>query len=145
MTRPLEGSGSLQRLGKYAGLRPAERLYEIADIVNLIEEYPGGEENGKRDKFPVDLGVRAANNLKPRLQSYPRVVLLGGAVRTCFGRAGIIPKSLGWFEGYERWRGYKLTIISPSPHPAGTSMFWNDPAGRAAGEAFWQQVIREAT
>ena len=142
--RPLEYSPSLTRLARYSGVVPKERMYELADFVNLIDRHPGRAADGKYDTFPLQEGVTAAVQLKPTLHNYARVVLLGVAVRECFRRAAIIPDNMGWFEGHERWRGHKLTIVSVSPHPAGTSMFWNDPASEAAGTAFWHQVMEEA-
>lgn len=142
--RPLEFSSSLTRLAKYSGVVPKEKMYELADVVNLIDVFPGKSRSGKGDAFPQRQGVLAAIVLKPNLHQYSRVVLLGAAVRDCFVQAGAIPADLGWFEGHERWRGNKLTIVTPSPHPAGTSMFWNDPASLAAGTAFWRRVMEEA-
>lgn len=142
--RPLEFSPSLTRLAMYSGVAPKEKMYELADFVNLLERYPGRTADGKYDVFPIEEGVMAAQRLRGSLHNYARVILLGAAVRECFERAHTIPKGLGWFEGYEKWRGTKLTIITPSPHPAGTPTFWSDPASLVAGTAFWRRVMEEA-
>lgn len=141
--RPLEYSSSLTRLATYGGVTPRDRIYELADVVNLIKYYPGQTPDGKYDIFPMGEAVINATAMRKNLHMYARVVLLGVAVRSAFARANVIPYELGWFEGHERWRGHRLTIITPSPHPAGTSTFWNDPAALAAGTAFWHRVFKE--
>lgn len=139
----------MTRLAKYSGLsdNPLE-LYDLADVVNLVKYYPGRSPNGKHDEFPHRAGVAEATKMKYIVDTYDRVVLLGSAVRGCFIDAHILPMGHEWFEPYERYTGYgartHMVVVAASPHPAGTSMFWNDTAARAAGEAFWHRVVAEA-
>lgn|GEM_PF-4099010 len=130
-------SASGRRLAAYAGLDPHE-MHLRADFVNLLSWFPGRVNDGdKYDAFDTATARQLARMMVPRLWEYRRVVFLGRAVSDAFTAVTDLPR-LDWFEPHYLYAG---TIVYASPHPAGTSMFWNDPVARAAGEAFWRSVL----
>lgn len=142
--RPFEGARSLTLLAKYAGLSPRERLYDLADVINVIRDYPGPAEDEKYDAFPIeDARAGIARVHRHIVKTRPEVVVsLGRKVTNLFGVSN--PE---WFVEYVQTvhtlEGSAGFTFIPSPHPAGTSMWWNDPANLARGIAFWTNLMAE--
>jgi hypothetical protein len=96
--------------------------------VNLHGEYPGAL--GKYDQFDRSAACEEADRLRRRvLWRYDVVLVCGKATAWCFGLEPLQVTGLG-----------RRTTVYALPHPAGTSMWWNDPANREAGAL----VAREA-
>jgi hypothetical protein len=140
------GGPTLGRLADYAGVSQAELLARI-DFVNLLEEWPGAAPGGSEkwdlaaDLTWAQLGQRM-ELLYADLVERPRyrVIGLGGFVREAISRYSALGKT-DWFVPA---RGPGNALVSFSPHPAGTNMWWNDPEHRELGEAFWTQVASDA-
>jgi hypothetical protein len=132
---------TFERLAGYAGVTLAE-LLRLTNVVNLLPEWPGEADSPKWDDRPDkaswEVGQRASL-LMADLHERPRtvVVLLGDYVRSALEHWGG-PEARVWLEPTAGPR--KCTWVT-SPHPAGTNMWWNDPANLAAGRAFWRTVI----
>ena len=80
---PLWGTQALVRLAGYAGIYPPEKLYDLADFVNVIEYYPGPSKVGSKwDAFPEDAAKEGAIRVRRliRYMQYRRVITLGTAV-----------------------------------------------------------------
>lgn len=134
------GTGAGSRLALYAGLDEGE-LAETFDFVNLLAEWPG--EAGPDAKWdgmpPVDgwdpVGQRVSLLLAD-LHERPRraVVTLGGWTHQVMMTWGGLLQS-HWLDGRPGPGG---CVVYKSPHPSGTSTWWNDH--RAAGERFWRDT-----
>jgi hypothetical protein len=134
---------TLDRLAKYAGVAP-EDLLDKVDFVNLLPDWPGeaSEASAKWDdsvsKQTWDpVGQRSAL-LAADLAERPRklVVGLGGWVRDALSWWWTLLDA-GWLEP----QSHAGAGLVWSPHPAGTSMWWNDPANLEKGEAFWAAAL----
>jgi hypothetical protein len=104
-----------------------EELLSAFDAKNLNQCHPGTA--GKYDLFDIPEALATAAHL--RRYVIPRrdvVVLCGKAVARCFG-----------MEAMEVGRIGRATVYA-LPHPAGTSMWWNDLDNRARGA----RLAREA-
>jgi hypothetical protein len=136
-----DGGPTLGRLAAYCGRTP-EELSLAFDFVNLLPDWPeeagaGSKWDARPDPSSWEVGQRAAL-LWADLWERPRhaVVLLGDWV------AGAA-RAWGWRIPADRLgsaAGPAGARLAWSPHPAGTNMWWNDPAHRAAGEAFWRDL-----
>lgn len=142
---PLWNTSVLTRLAGYAGVSPRERLYDLAAFINLVEDYPGPDpKNDKYDAFPL-AAARAgmARVVGLAVQEQPtHVVTLGAAVR------GVVASSkTPWFEwqSVELWSswGRCQVQLACSPHPGGTSMWWNRAENRQAGTLFWRNLFAQ--
>lgn len=142
--RPFEGARVLGRFAGYLGVEPAE-VYELFDIVNLIDHWPGPSYPGsKNDAFPRDLAEVGAGPVRERVLegSWRRVVTLGRAVTDVFWGTRRARKVL-WFDWRAAWPLMQLpesVLGAASPHPGGTSMAWNDLELRRSGIEFWRSV-----
>lgn len=132
--RPFQGTKALNRLALYCGEPDPEQLYEMFEFVNLVDEYPGPATPGSKwDQKPVVPSDRLAW-IHKQIMCHYRTVLLGAAARDVI-------------LGHQRLPMFQWSVISNSPHvectwsahPGGTSMYWNQPKNRAAGEAFWRE------
>lgn len=123
---PLAGPAS-HRLSACAGvsrdvwLRRTER-------VNLFGVWPGRQ--GKGDAFPMAEARLAADELLPRLEGRP-VVLLGGNV------AGAFRFKHNLFE----WHWHRGFWGARCPHPSGVNRWWNDAQHEAAARLFWRNIF----
>jgi hypothetical protein len=138
---------TFRRLADYAHTT-VEDMGRSMDFVNLLPEWPGEAGSPKWDAAPDlrswGVGQRASLLLADLLER-PRI--------TVVGLGAFVRDSLSWWWGMQT-RGWleparilaaaPATTLCWSPHPAGTNMWWNDPAHRAAGEAFWSAVDLES-
>jgi hypothetical protein len=136
--RPFEGAPVLGRFAGYLGVEPPE-VYELFDLVNLVEYYPGPAKPGSRwDSFPVGEAVRNSVKIREGLltSGYERLVTIGRAATSVFW-GDRVPRA--WFEWFEdpELPGVRCSC---SPHPGGTSMWWNSPENRELGVAFWREL-----
>lgn len=150
---PLWGTSALTRLASYSGVAPRERLYDLAAFTNLIEDYPGPQRgNEKYDAFPTDVALKNVPRVLDLASSgtYTHVVLLGSGVRKVMHKAlherGT--PEFAWFSWHRH--AYALPSgstryfnIASSPHPGGTSLWWNDSVNRQRGRAFWTLLFAE--
>ncbi len=124
--RALTGAHTRARLENYAG----GPLLDLVDTVNLLNEWPGSAGGTKWDR--VDAPGRELD-----LAGRALVVGLGGYVRRELCRQlGV--REPAWF--LRQRIGADGTVLAFSPHPAGTSTWWNDPEHRARGSSFWRGV-----
>jgi hypothetical protein len=137
--RPFEGTSALTRLAGYCSVSPREKLYDLFEFINLVPHYPGPAENSKYDAFPRQT---ALDNLE-RVMDFvlwneaDLVVTLGVATsKVVFGER---PPWFVWHEG--GWGEHRFKMAA-SPHPGGTSMYWNDLDARQRGIEFWQELVR---
>lgn len=128
---PLSGPSG-RRLAALCGMDLADFLGRF-DRVNLVDRFPG--KAGKGDKFPVNLGRRAALILS-RDFAGRRVVLLGAHVARCFELKPITPP--GAFV--PMWGG-AVTIF---PHPSGISRWWNETENLRIANHFWTMLATQA-
>jgi hypothetical protein len=146
-SRVLEGTTALRALAKYGRLSTEERVYELADLVNWVEHYPGAQPgNEKWDQFPTVEALRRWPEIMEhvRVEGYTHVVTLGAAVRDVLDTLRVFgPGRREWFKWYRpRVTDLEGVLWACSPHTGGTSFFWNDLRRRATGEAFWSGVFR---
>jgi len=150
--RPFEGTRALTLLAKYAGVTPRERLYDLADFVNCISEYPGPAlDNDKYDAFPLEAARAGALLISAQIyrERYDTVVTLGSAVSKVFGKKDrhkwFEPQPMQWWGRDPRQDAAQKPAFECrlffSPHPGGTSMWWNDPKNRAAGTRFFTNLF----
>lgn len=138
--RPLEGTRALTLLAKYAGVSPRERLYDIADVVNMIPRYPGpAPGRPKYDAYPEAEALRNAPRVLELMKGRQAVVFLGSAVRGTMAKHLVGEREPEWFRTF--LIGADGLEVTFSPHPGGTSMYWNDPRNLAKGTAFWRQLV----
>lgn len=128
--RPFEGAPVQGRFARYCGLEPAE-IYDVFDFANLIDHWPGPAAPGSKwDRF-------SAAEARPRVEQlwsemkWERVVTLGRAATSVFWVSK--PEWFVWFQV----RGVQGAA---SPHPGGTSFYWNDPVARDRGIKFWREL-----
>jgi hypothetical protein len=137
---------TFERLAAYAGATAGDMALAM-DFVNLLPEWPGyavGSPKWDEQPDPHDWAVGArASLLAADLAERPRrvVVGLGGYVRAALTMWWELPKA-DWLSPIVRGPG--SPTIAWSPHPAGTSMWWNDPAARNLGESFWHATYIRA-
>lgn len=137
---------TFERLSRYAQV--SRRIDAYVELVNLLPEWPGdaGGDSAKWDAVPDKrdwaVGQRAAL-LQADLMERPRrrVVGLGGFVKDALTHWWALPRA-GWLEPVNG-NGPGRAQLVWSPHPAGTNMWWNDPANLAAGSAFWRETATE--
>jgi hypothetical protein len=145
--RPFEGTRALTLMAKYSGVSPRERLYDLADFTNVVSEYPGAQPgSSKYDMFPLAEALKGRLRIYKQISvdRYERVVVLGSAASKVFGKTDRIP----WFGqiaaasslGTDRVQRYELYY---SPHPGGTSMWWNDPRNRTVGTRFFTWLFQQ--
>jgi hypothetical protein len=139
LVRDLEGH-TAGRLATYAGVSAPE-LGELFDFVNVLEEWPGqAADDSKWDGFPKPAGWevgRRMSLLTADVNERPRrmVVALGAWATQCLSHWW----SLGRLDFLTSAPGPAMSAVASSPHPAGTSMWWNDR--RAEGEDFWRGKV----
>lgn len=156
--RPLEGTKALTLLAKYAGLSDKNRVYELAEIINMIEEYPGAQlGNEKYDAFPKaqanrEFRERVLPWLHERTQAdVCTIVFLGAAARDVVAKQTILKAdnwsttvhSPEWFVPHHISELELGHFVYFSPHPGGTSMWWNKPGNKRTGMAFWHRRFAE--
>lgn len=105
---PLKGLAP--KLGEIFGIGAREFLKQ--DRFNLLNEHRG--KSGKGDYFPLAEARESADQWKPLLPSWDRIVLLGMGVARAFG---LKPK-----YGLARLGG---KIVFVFPHPSGVNLWWN--------------------
>jgi uracil-DNA glycosylase len=122
-----------RRLARYMGVTHAELLATF-EARNLNACHPGTA--GKYDVFDLaearETAARMWANVFPRRDL---VLVCGVATARCFGLEAPSVRVLPGARG---------TVVVAVPHPAGTSMWWNDPANRAWGEALAQEAWARA-
>jgi hypothetical protein len=121
-------------LARYAGLAGPEEFEDFTVFTNVVDARPEPyAPNPKWDAFDRDL---AEPQKVFGLASDPEVthvVVLGSAASEVFTDS-VFPRGFPWFT----WvRGWGPADWTKSPHPAGTSMWWNDPENRRSGVEFW--------
>src|SRR6266699_602985 len=105
-------------LSYLAGLVSVEKLAEVFELRNVLDEYPG-KAGKKGDKFPIALARERASMIAQELAgSNRRVVLLGRGVCRAFDRGDLEP--FAWQR--ESFWGFWVAMI---PHPSGVNLFWN--------------------
>lgn len=154
--KPLWNTTALTMIAKYGGLADKYRVYELAELTNMIQEYPGPQlGNEKYDAYPKtqamhELRERVLPWVKARQSEETTVVFLGSAVRDTVARwtvlrdtelHGVVRKP-AWFDEY-MITGVEARVFF-SPHPGGTSMWWNDPKNRQRGSLFWRNAFSTA-
>lgn len=129
ITLPLVLAGA--ELAKMGGIQWPGEWNEVVDAFNVLDEFPGRQEDGKGDKFPFPLATICADRLKVKLGARPLVVLLGRRVERAWG---LQPQQ--WFR--------VIGSVAVAPHPSHVNRWWNSRLNRLEAEAFWQEVAREA-
>lgn len=141
---PHPAGKTFARLAAYAGVTEGVMAARL-DFVNLLPEWPG-EAGGDSEKWDRAAGGRdwaptgeRATLLYADLLERPRITVigLGGFVRDALAHWWGV-KAKGWFDPQA---GPGLSVVYWSPHPAGTSMWWNEPVHRELGGAFWADVV----
>lgn len=150
--RPFEGTAALTRLAGYCGVSPRERLYDLFDFVNVIETYPGKQPGQtKYDAFPAEAGLRGAQRVWAQVLDTPgppwrHVVVLGRVATDAMRTAskGAFRTKDGWFQWESVWTPTNRRInVTSSPHPGGTSMWWNKAENLTKGRAFWTALAAQ--
>lgn len=120
---------------------------------NLLQEWPGRAEDGKGDLFPRALAVEGARRIKEDARTrkvFTKVVLLGRRTQDAFvDTRGRRPTE--WFEEEgivlppceASLKERDLSIVT-TPHPSGTSSWWNDTANVKKARLFWEGLANEA-
>lgn len=120
-----------RRLARHMGVTH-EELLATFEARNLNACHPGTA--GKYDLFDLAEARATATRMRRYVLPRRRVVLLcGKAVAGCFGLEA------PWRTMWGRCEVFAI------PHPAGTSMWWNDPghleAGRRVARAAWEAAL----
>lgn len=149
-TRP-GGTHAFGRLAGYCGA-PEEMVAEAFDFCNVLDDWPGkvhvpsgGGVGEKWDGFPAhdswEVGQRVSL-LGADLLERPRhyVVFLGGWA----GRCATFWLGLQPHVFLLPQVGPARADVVVSPHPSGTSMWWNYPENRRLGEEFWHGMLAYA-
>jgi hypothetical protein len=127
-TRPFDSRrGSGRRLAELAGV---EAISDVADVVNVLDSWPGAA-GQKGDRFPMGAARRAAARVD--LGGYDRVLLIGRGVAAAFG---VSAPFLVWFP----LRGAEAAVV---PHPSGVNHWWNDGSNKERARGFFREVFRE--
>lgn len=131
--RPFQGTPALARLANYCGESDPEKLYQVFDFINLVDDYPGPSAVGSKwDATPV-VSTERQHVLHDAILNHGHVVLLGRAASdVIFGKKSR-PPMFSW----ALMSSVPLVECTWSAHPGGTSMWWNQPKNREAGMKFW--------
>jgi len=124
---PLTGPAS-HRLSEMSGVTRKTWLLRTARL-NVFDTWPG--KSGKGDAFPLQAAREIVDDLLPRLQGRP-VILLGGNVSAAF------QYNHGPFE----WHWHRFMWIARCPHPSGVNRWWNDSRNVAQAQRFWRSLFR---
>lgn len=130
----LVGSRSLANLARYAGLQDPADFEDFTTFTNVVDARPEPyAPNPKWDAFDKTLAEPEKVFSFARDPEITHVVVLGAAASEVFVDS-VFPPGFPWFS----WVGGPGPADwTRSPHPAGTSMWWNDPGNRRAGSEFW--------
>jgi hypothetical protein len=127
---PFSGSG---RLADLAGVTPetlAERGWMFR---NLLDYYPGPNDDGSGDLFPMWEARRAAALERLAWQADDRILLMGRRVAAAF-RA-----ELPYFEWTRLIEsGVDVAVF---PHPSGRNRYWNSGERADAARAFLREMV----
>jgi hypothetical protein len=152
-SRVLEGTTAQRALAKYGRLSDQERIYELADFVNWIEYYPGPQPgNEKWDQFPSAEALRRWPAISDQIfdGGYTHVVSLGAAVRDVLAQLLVLdskhvrPEWFTWYRLRSSEHAATGLLWACSPHPGGTSFWWNKPENTRAGTLFWSGLFSSA-
>lgn len=133
------GSDTGKRLARIFGATESE-LHDGCEIINLLTEWPGRAADGKHDLVDTRAAEDAAVALYLDLRlDWRRTVVLGRVGQQAFHKALGMPLK-PWFEWWSF--GIHGIEVAAMPHPAGTSMSWNDEATRRRGRRFWEELLQ---
>ena len=116
------------RLREMMGLSSGE--YLALRRINVLDHYLGTVSPGSR--FPMAEARRAAEAKRHKLFG-SNALFVGWRAATAFGLQGDVLK---WHLG----EAFTWAVV---PHTSGVNRWWNDPANRAAGEAFLARVAEQ--
>jgi hypothetical protein len=142
----------LASLAGLARLQFPQEWCATFDRVNLLQEWPGAD-----SPFPLVKASKVASDLRPKIQKYRWVVLLGKRVARAFhpelaGRSwfqwGPIP--VDDVEALQRLNMVRVGVdpetlsLGPScvmvPHPSRCSRWWNDAKNCRKAKKFWTEL-----
>jgi hypothetical protein len=127
--RPFE-CDSGRRLARYVGT-DLDDLLSVFKPRNLIGRYPGAL--GKYDRFSMEEGRASAAHMRRYvLPRYDVALVCGVATARCFGWDVLDVTAVG------------RCLVYTLPHPAGTSMWWNDPENRLRGSIHARMAVAAA-
>lgn len=122
---PLAGGHTGRKIEKLLGLsfRAYLKHYRRFD---LIKFYPG-------TKWPKENAAANARLIHNLHEPGAHLVLLGRKVAEAFGVSDLDFCEKGERDGVTYW---------VSPHPSGLNRWWQDPANKALGLAFWSSISK---
>lgn len=140
--RPFEGTAALRRLAAYCGVDEfrEHKLYDIFEFMNLVDEYPGPAKPGSKWDATPTVSMERLNVIMSRCMEHQQVVFLGAAARDLLLGRRRRHAPFEWVE----FSTSPQVLATWSPHPGGTSMWWNDPKNRDLGRGFWTALYQEA-
>lgn len=126
------GGRSGARLASLCGLS-IEDFLERFERVNLVDYFPG--KAGKGDAFPLDIGMRKADEIMADPANSGRhIVVMGGAAMMLFRLTG---PSLTFAP-------HAGALYAWCPHPSGVNRWWNDSDNKIRARKFWTQLAHDA-
>lgn len=134
--RPFQGTDALARLSRYCGAFRPDLLYDVFDFMNLSDQYPGPAKPGSKWDAKPQLSTGRLEFLFKEILRRDRVVLLGAVARDCF--MGKDTEPFHWRNASDS----PQVMYCWSPHPGGTSMWWNDSGHRAQGSHWWRDFYQ---
>ena len=125
---PLTGKTGL-RLANYMDLHLEEFLTTF-DRANLFDKYPGKNEKGKGDAFPIQQAtINSFKLLRDNPpDNYRAMILLGKNVAKAFNLKD--PEFLKWATTPQ---GLRYVVL---PHPSGLNRWWNEKSNQKAALKF---------
>jgi hypothetical protein len=122
-----------RRLAAYAGT-DLDHLLSVFSARNLLDRHPGRQPGGKWDAFPVREARERGTHLRRYVLPRRDVALVCGVATA---------RALGLQTPLSITRVGRCDVYVV-PHPAGTSMWWNDPGRRRAGATLARAALRAA-
>ncbi len=132
---PFLGGRHGEFLAQLAGVDESV-LADLFTFRNVLDYYPGPNEDGKGDAFPMDEARERARELMDDWHWGDTAVLAGHNVAHAFG----VPRRFPYFKWLELVGGVQCVVV---PHPSRLNRFWNNAACITRASHFWKAAVYE--